>query len=133
MIPEITHQTPSTGRLATPSLSCAIAPPFAASHFNVARRRERHERAAGEQAGRTAGSATPLDDLGRAEQSGRVRSVLASLKRWQARILILRSSGLTYAELAEVLSIKTSSVGTMLARAEAQFQKQYVRWFGREE
>jgi RNA polymerase sigma factor (sigma-70 family) len=96
-------------------------------------RRERYELAAGEHAHRIAGSGTPLDDLLRAEQGARVRSVLASLKRWQARILILRLNGLTYAELADVLRIKASSVGTMLSRAEAQFQKQYVRCFGPEE
>jgi len=96
-------------------------------------RRERYEQAAGEQAHRTAGSGTPLDDVLRAEQRARVRAVLASLRQWQARILILRSSGLTYAELAEALQIKASSVGTMLIRAEAQFQKQYVRFSGREE
>lgn len=96
-------------------------------------RRERYELAAGEQAHRSAGSGTPLDDVLRAEQRVRVRTVLASLRRWQAQILILRSSGLSYAEVAKALDIKTSSVGTMVARAEAEFQKQYLRFFGREE
>lgn len=96
-------------------------------------RRERYELAAGEQARRSAGSGTPLDDVLRAEQRARVRTVLASLRRWQAQILILRSSGLSYAEVAKALDIKTSSVGTMVARAEAEFQKQYLRFFGSEE
>jgi RNA polymerase sigma-70 factor (ECF subfamily) len=69
----------------------------------------------------------------RAEKRARVRAVLASLRRWQAQILILRSSGLSYAELAQALEIKASSVGTMLIRAETEFQKQYVRLYGREE
>ena len=96
-------------------------------------RREFYELAAGEHAHRTALSGTPLDDVLRAEKRARVRAVLASLRRWQAQILILRSSGLSYAELAQALEIKASSVGTMLIRAEAEFQKQYVRLYGREE
>src|SRR5262249_57124149 len=78
-------------------------------------------------------STTPLDDVLRAEKRVRVRVVLASLKRWQAQILILRSSGLSYKELADALNFKEGSVGTMLARAEAQFQKRYVQLHGNEE
>ncbi len=96
-------------------------------------RRQRYEEAAGHQARGIAASGTPLDDLLRAEENARVWSVLATLKKWQARILVLRSSGLSYAELAQVIRVKQSSVGTMLARAEAQFQKQYARMYGAEE
>ena len=94
-------------------------------------RRERHE-AAVHQAGAT-DPRTPLEDLLNAERAGRVRSVLASLKTSQARILVLRSSGLSYAELAQMMDVQPGSVGTLLARAEAKFRKQYTQMYGAEE
>ena len=72
----------------------------------------------------------PLSELLRAEREQRVRAVLARLKPDRARILVLRASGLSYQELAEAMGVKRGSVGTMLIRAEAQFQKQYLGLFG---
>ncbi len=40
---------------------------------------------------------------------------------------MLRSSGLSYKEVAEALSINVTSVGAMLVRAEAAFEKAYRR------
>lgn len=95
-------------------------------------RRERYEQAAGQQV-REGSSRTPLETVIETERAARVRAVLASMKTWQARILILRSGGLPYGELAKVMRLKPSSVGTMLARAEAQFQKRYLQMYGSEE
>ena len=95
-------------------------------------RRERHEEAAVHQAGAT-DPRTPLDELLNAERAARVRSALALLKTSQARILILRSSGLSYAELAQMMRVKPGSIGTLLARAEAKFRKQYTQMYGAEE
>lgn len=96
-------------------------------------RRQRYERAAAQDLANPGTSTTPLDEVLRAEKRVRVHAVLASLKRWQAQILILRSSGLSYKELADALDFKEASVGTMLARAEAQFQKRYLLLHGNEE
>ena len=96
------------------------------------RRRDHYESAAAQQM-HASSLATPLDEVLRSEQAARVRTVLASLKAWQARILILRSSGLSYADLAHSMRLKASSVGTMLARAEAQFQKKYTQMYGTED
>jgi len=76
--------------------------------------------------------ADPLGELLRAERQQRVRAVLARLKPGQAQILVLRAGGLSYQELAEALGVKRGSVGTMLIRAEAEFQKYYLRLHGRE-
>jgi DNA-directed RNA polymerase specialized sigma24 family protein len=35
-------------------------------------------------------------------------------------------AGMSYREIAAALDVKTSSVGSLLARAELQFEKEYV-------
>ena len=40
-------------------------------------------------------------------------------------LLILRNSGLAYAEIAEALGMAPGSVGTLLARAEREFKRRY--------
>lgn len=93
-------------------------------------RRTRHEREAGKAA--AVDPSTPLDDALREEQARQVRAALAQLKPAQAELLMLRNSGLSYKDLAEALDVKPSSVGTLLARAEAEFEKAYRRIAGRE-
>ena len=57
-----------------------------------------------------------------------VRSVLARLKRREAIVLALRYGGLSYREIARVMGVSPGSVGTLLARAERAFEKQYRRF-----
>jgi len=47
-----------------------------------------------------------------------VRDVLGKLKREQAGLILLRAEGFSYTEIGAVLNLKTTSVGTLLARAE---------------
>lgn len=54
-----------------------------------------------------------------------VREHLARLPDRQRTALVLRSSGLTYAEIASALDVNVTSVGTILARAERAFRKIY--------
>lgn len=91
-------------------------------------RQERYDAAMAREPVQSAGS--PLDSLLRKEQARQVRAVLARMKPAQARILMLRSSGLAYKELAAALGLSLGSVGTMLSRAEACFQKRYRQMFG---
>ena len=69
----------------------------------------------------------PLNRLMRNECIAEVRSTLAHLKAEKAQLLLLRHSGLSYQEIAEAMQIKGASVGTMLARAEAEFSAHYQR------
>jgi RNA polymerase sigma-70 factor (ECF subfamily) len=64
------------------------------------------------------------------EEQEHVRSVLAELKQQQAEILLLRSSGLSYDELAAALELNASSIGTLLSRAQQAFRKEYVQRYG---
>jgi len=52
------------------------------------------------------------------------------LKKPQSQLLILRSHGLTYHEIAQALDINPTSIGTLLRRAEEAFRKEYVRRYG---
>lgn len=71
-------------------------------------------------------AADPEADAGKRIEQQRVRQVLRSMKPRFARLLVLRFSGLTYAELAEAEGVRVSSVGTLLARAEKQFERLYL-------
>jgi RNA polymerase sigma-70 factor (ECF subfamily) len=64
------------------------------------------------------------------ERQDRVRQVLAALKPEQSTLLVLRSEGYSLAEIAGVLGCRANSVGTMLARADAAFRKEFVKRYG---
>ena len=66
---------------------------------------------------------TPDDLFSTDEAQGQVRTVLAAMAPRQAELLLLRSDGLPYDELAAVLSLNPASVGTLLSRAKAAFRK----------
>jgi RNA polymerase sigma-70 factor (ECF subfamily) len=72
----------------------------------------------------------PEESLEHREQQARVRQVLASLRPEQATLLVLRSEGYSLAELAAILYFSPNSVGTLLARAETAFRKEYVSRYG---
>lgn len=75
----------------------------------------------------------PLGAVLEAERRTQVRKALALLRPLQAQLLILRASGFSYHELAEILNVKTGSVGTQLIRAEAAFRKRYRQLYGKKE
>jgi RNA polymerase sigma-70 factor (ECF subfamily) len=75
-------------------------------------------------------STTPEDLHAANETREQVRVVLATLSRRQATLLLLRGDGLTYAEIAAALELNPASIGTLLARAESAFEKEYVRRYG---
>jgi RNA polymerase sigma-70 factor (ECF subfamily) len=95
-------------------------------------RRRRWEQAAGAESLRVSEPAGALDEMLRDERCGRVRTVLATLKPREAQLLLLRSSGLAYRELAQTLGIEPRSVGTLLARAEQAFERRFRVRYGDE-
>jgi RNA polymerase sigma-70 factor (ECF subfamily) len=59
----------------------------------------------------------------RREEFERVHVALAALPERQAKLLVLRQQeGLKYAEIAAILEVAPSSIGTLLVRAERAFQ-----------
>ncbi len=93
-------------------------------------RRRRREREAHAENMRLAPEEGALEELMRAERRARVQSVLADLKPRDAQLLVLRAEGLAYRELAEILGVQPSSIGTMLARAEAEFERKFRARYG---
>lgn len=61
------------------------------------------------------------------EERDRVRAALARLPRKQATALVLRHSGLSYAEVAASLDLSPGSVGTTVRRAESALRKELTR------
>jgi RNA polymerase sigma factor (sigma-70 family) len=61
------------------------------------------------------------------EERGSVRAALARLPHKQAAALVLRHSGLSYAEVAAALDMSPGSVGTTVRRAESVLLKELNR------
>src|SRR5688572_22823771 len=77
------------------------------------------------------GSAPSPEQLhGAAQDQQQVRRVLAALKHRDSELLILRSEGMSYEEVAEILGLSETSIGTLLRRAQVAFRKEYVKRYG---
>ncbi len=61
------------------------------------------------------------------EERSRVRSALVRLPRKQAVALVLRHSGLSYADVAAALDLSPASVGTTVRRAESALRRELIR------
>lgn len=96
-----------------------------------ARRRRRHyEALASAGTAAVAAVATPLGQLLAARRAAQARAVLGRLQRREAMLLVLRHSGASYREMAAAAGVRASSIGTLLARAETAFEKEFKRRFG---
>lgn len=96
--------------------------------FNALRTRKRrshYEDQAAKMAFEADSPVNPADEADHMEQRRSVRAVLAQMKSRSAQMLVLRYSGFSYAEIAAAVKVRPSSVGTLLARAEAEFEKIY--------
>ncbi|MFC2054136.1 sigma-70 family RNA polymerase sigma factor [Chloroflexota bacterium] len=88
-------------------------------------RRTRYEQKAGSLTLEEDQPEDPTDVLERKQEQAQVRTTLGLMKPRSAQLLILRHSGLSYAEIASTLEVSPNSVGTLLARAEQEFEEQY--------
>lgn len=73
---------------------------------------------------------TPDEIYAAHEERRRIQIVLAAIGRRRAELLVLRSNGLSYEELASALNLKSASVGTLLSRAVAAFRKEFIARYG---
>jgi RNA polymerase sigma-70 factor (ECF subfamily) len=113
------------GKPLSPGWLYRVAVNLGLNSLRASRRRSRYEDAAAQWTTENRAAGDPLELAAQTEERDRVRSVLAHLKPRSARLLILRHSGLSYAELASALDIPVASVGSLLSRAEKEFEKTY--------
>ena len=73
---------------------------------------------------------TPEELHAAGQEREQVRRVLAAIDERDAALLLLRSHGCSYEEIAAAVDVKPASVGTLLARAQRAFRKEYVRVYG---
>ena len=98
--------------------------------LNALRSRQRRSRYEQESGSLDIEPSQPLDPAAAvesAQEREQVRETLRRMKPRSAQALLLRHSGLSYAEIAAALDVSPASVGTLLARAEQEFEKQYKK------
>jgi RNA polymerase sigma-70 factor (ECF subfamily) len=88
------------------------------------KRRERRELA--QAAEETAQTVDPQRELESSEDRRMLREALGRLAPKPAAVLVLRASGLSYAEVAQALGVGTGQIGTLLRRAEAALRKEVI-------
>ena len=79
------------------------------------------------------GSPTPEEVRAAKEEQEKVRLVLSVIEPRRAELLLLRSHGLSYHELASTLDLNPGSIGTLLSRAQQAFRKEYIKRYGEHE
>jgi RNA polymerase sigma-70 factor (ECF subfamily) len=89
------------------------------------RRRQRYEDEAAALRLQRRDPLSPADEVERRETRRHVRHVLSQMRERKAQLLILRYTDHSYAEIADILGVAPGSVGTMLARAEREFERRY--------
>jgi len=120
----------SFGRSSVPAAQargwlCVAAAHTALNHLRSGRRRAQREEAVS--AGSDGVVADVADVVVTREERRRVRAALGELPRNQAVALVLRHSGLSYADVATALDLSPTSVGTTVRRAEAALRKELDR------
>lgn len=104
--------------------------------YNALRSRRRRAAWQAKLAGLWPFERTAEDPARQAEQQNTqvmVRHILASMKPRQAKLLLLRHSGLSYKEIALTLDVAPGSVGSLLTRAERAFRAKYQQAFSETE
>ncbi len=97
----------------------------ALNHLRTGRRRTAREHAV--RAADEGVAPDVADEVVALDDRRRVRTALARLPRRQAVALVLRHSGLSYAEVAAALDLSPGSVGTTVRRAESALRKELHR------
>ena len=95
--------------------------------IRASRRRSLHETNAGKAALQDQFPANPEAEFDQQQEREQVRMTLSRMKPREAKILILRHSGQTYQQIAAILNISASSVGSTLLRAEKRFRQLYEK------
>lgn len=88
-------------------------------------RRQKYELQAGKLDWMEYNHNSPAEIFAQEEERRCVSKILSQMNTRQALLLTLRYSGKTYKEIAETLGVKPTSIGPLLVRAEADFEKRF--------
>ena len=119
------HRLHSAGAQYAPAWLHRAAAHSALNRLRGSRRRQRREIAQAIEEGER--TIDPQKQLEIDEDRRRVRQGLARLAPRPAAVLVLRASGLSYAEVAQALGVGIGQVGTLLRRAESALRKEVTR------
>lgn len=119
------HRLHSASAQYAPAWLHRAAAHSALNRLRGARRRQRREIAQAVQEGDR--TLDPQKQLEVEEDRRRVRQGLARLAPKPAAVLVLRASGLSYAEVAQALGVGIGQIGTLLRRAEESLRKEVTR------
>jgi len=120
----------SFGRSSVPTGEARGWLSVAAAHTALNLLRSRRRRASREETVAVAEDLVGADvaeTVVRLAERDRVRAALARLPRKQATALVLRHSGLSYADVAAALDLSPGSIGTTVRRAESALRKELNR------
>jgi RNA polymerase sigma factor (sigma-70 family) len=117
------------GRSSVPASEAGGWLSVAAAHTALNVLRSGRRRSAREEAAAADPATSPdvADTVITRDERHRVRWALARLPRKQAVALVLRHSGLSYAEVATALDMSPGSVGTTVRRAESALRREMDR------
>ncbi|MHC1783022.1 MAG: sigma-70 family RNA polymerase sigma factor [Anaerolineaceae bacterium] len=93
-------------------------------------RREKYELHAGRLDWAIRQPENPAELFADEEERRRVRDILSTMNTRQAQLLTLRYSGMTYKEIADILTVEPTSIGPLLVRAETEFEKRFCAMKG---
>lgn len=119
------HQRPPDSRGPLAGWLYRVAVNLGYNALRAAKRRRRYEEVAGVEALERDTETGPAEAAARAEARRRVRAVLARMPARDTQALLLRHSGFAYKEIAAALGVAPGSIGTLLARAEADFERRF--------
>ena len=119
------HRLHSASAQYAPAWLHRAAAHAALNRLRGARRRQRRELAQATDEG--AQALDPQKQVEVNEDRRRVRQALARMAPKPASVLVLRASGLSYAEVAQALGVGIGQVGTLLRRAESALRKEVRR------
>jgi RNA polymerase sigma factor (sigma-70 family) len=89
------------------------------------RRRDHYETTAAKRVIEEAPEDRPAEIVASEEERRLARRALAEMSPRQSQLLVLKHSGMAYKQIAAALSLSPTSIGPLLVRAEAEFEKHY--------
>jgi len=124
------HRRPPADRERLGGWLYRVASNQALNALRARRRRQRYEEEAGHLALESHPSEDPAAVGWDSQERQRARTALGRIKPRSAQMLILRHSGMSYAEIAGAVGVSPASVGALLARAQAEFEQAFSRAIG---